>query len=265
MTDLQSSTVKRCPRCKETQPRTEFNKSTRQGVQSYCKTCLRKARFDKKLARAGTARKRIYYKKWDIDAVLQRYRNGQSLTQLSSELNIPIATAYRYLKAEGIIGKRMPKAPTSQDENGNPLKWCKDCMRFLSATLEYFHKSPHATLGIQNICRACTKQRDRSEYVRERHKKWFIRQRLEALSHYANGDIQCACCGERHYEFLAIDHTNGGGQEHRKTIRKGGGQFVAWLKKQGWPEGYRVLCHNCNMALGSYGYCPHETSSCLSV
>jgi hypothetical protein len=21
---------------------------------------------------------------------------------------------------------------------------------------------------------------------------------------------------------------------------------------------YRVLCHNCNMALGFYGYCPHH-------
>jgi hypothetical protein len=21
---------------------------------------------------------------------------------------------------------------------------------------------------------------------------------------------------------------------------------------------YRLLCHNCNMAFGLYGYCPHE-------
>jgi hypothetical protein len=23
-------------------------------------------------------------------------------------------------------------------------------------------------------------------------------------------------------------------------------------------KGYRVLCHNCNLARGFYGYCPHE-------
>jgi hypothetical protein len=29
------------------------------------------------------------------------------------------------------------------------------------------------------------------------------------------------------------------------------------LARNGFPDGYRVLCHNCNMALGQYGYCPH--------
>jgi len=28
---------------------------------------------------------------------------------------------------------------------------------------------------------------------------------------------------------------------------------------QGYPTGFRVLCHNCNQAIGLYGYCPHKT------
>jgi hypothetical protein len=34
--------------------------------------------------------------------------------------------------------------------------------------------------------------------------------------------------------------------------------MYVWLRDNGWPEGYRVLCHNCNSARGLYGYCPHE-------
>jgi hypothetical protein len=31
-----------------------------------------------------------------------------------------------------------------------------------------------------------------------------------------------------------------------------------WLKRNNYPTGFRVLCHNCNLAIGFYGYCPHH-------
>lgn len=79
--------------------------------------------------------------------------------------------------------------------------------------------------------------------------------RFEVLSHYSRGSPRCACCGEDMLEFLCIDHINGGGsREHKKT----GVNIYAWLRKNDFPLGYRVLCHNCNSALGFYGYCPHS-------
>lgn len=67
---------------------------------------------------------------------------------------------------------------------------------------------------------------------------------------------RCACCGETRYEFLAIDHIAGDGGTHRKTTK---GPIDRWLKANGYPkQGFRILCHNCNMARGLYGYCPHE-------
>jgi hypothetical protein len=30
------------------------------------------------------------------------------------------------------------------------------------------------------------------------------------------------------------------------------------MRDQGYPPGFRVLCHNCNMAIGLFGVCPHE-------
>ena len=79
--------------------------------------------------------------------------------------------------------------------------------------------------------------------------------RLKVLSHYSNGDKKCACCGEGAYEFLSIDHINGGGSQHRKSL--GSKYIYSWLIKQSYPPGYQVLCHNCNMAKSFYGACPH--------
>ena len=80
--------------------------------------------------------------------------------------------------------------------------------------------------------------------------------RLDAFNHY--GGAICACCGETQYEFLALDHINGGGGEHRRSIG-GGTNLYSWLKKNNYPEGFQVLCHNCNMAKAYYGKCPHQT------
>lgn len=69
---------------------------------------------------------------------------------------------------------------------------------------------------------------------------------------------KCVCCGERHLEFLTIDHTNGDGHAHRKQVGKGRGVY-ADLKRRGFPKrGYRLMCLNCNISLGFYGYCPHR-------
>lgn len=75
----------------------------------------------------------------------------------------------------------------------------------------------------------------------------------EVLAHY--GGV-CACCGEHRYEFLSIDHPNNDGAAHRRSINMA--SLRHWLKRQGFPPGYRVLCMNCNFARGRFGYCPHE-------
>lgn len=75
------------------------------------------------------------------------------------------------------------------------------------------------------------------------------------LNHYGN---QCACCGEAQKEFLGIDHMNGGGNVHRKQI---GHQLYHWLIKNRFPPGFQILCHNCNLAKGFYGRCPHQRNT----
>ena len=91
--------------------------------------------------------------------------------------------------------------------------------------------------------------------IAERTRKYRLKIRLEVLGYYSKGEMCCACCGEKHIEFLSIDHINGGGDKHRKRV---GSYLYMSLKAQGFPLGYRVLCHNCNQSLGIYGYCPHQ-------
>lgn len=90
--------------------------------------------------------------------------------------------------------------------------------------------------------------------------------RLEVLKHYSCGKLICACCGEFEYDFLSLDHVDGGGTKQRKEIkRKCGAPFFHWLKQNNFPSGFQVLCYNCNLAKGFVGSCPHQRNKSLLI
>jgi hypothetical protein len=87
------------------------------------------------------------------------------------------------------------------------------------------------------------------------HQRYYRELKQRVITAYGG---KCECCSDTHFEFLTIDHTNGGGRQDR-TKHRGAG-FYADLEKRGFPkDGYRLLCMNCNFALGIYGHCPHQT------
>ena len=89
-------------------------------------------------------------------------------------------------------------------------------------------------------------------------KKRQNRYKLKLKIFNAYGGPICTCCGETTINFLCIDHMNGGGQEHRRTIG-GGHWFYQWLEKNRYPTGYQVLCMNCNWGKRmNHGICPHK-------
>lgn len=130
---------------------------------------------------------------------------------------------------------------------------CIDCGVEKPFNEEFFYKHANQKSGLYTRCKECFKERssENGELYRQR-------MRLDAIYHYSNNNPKCACCGENHLEFLALDHINGGGNKERKELKKMGTNMFVYLFKKGYPEGYRVLCHNCNMSLGCYGYCPHK-------
>lgn len=114
---------------------------------------------------------------------------------------------------------------------------------------------------------------DNREAMLAKRRKWFYEHRekentkqrvaaqllrLQCLITYGGNPPRCACCGETHPEFLSLDHMNGGGRQHRLKLHGGGRAIYYFLKREGFPLGYRVLCVNCNTAIGLYGYCPHQ-------
>lgn len=100
-------------------------------------------------------------------------------------------------------------------------------------------------------------QREYRKKNKEKIREAARKVRVEVLCYYGGSPPKCACCGETHMEFLAIDHVKGNGNEHRKKVGSGY-VFCYWLRAHGFPKGFRVLCHNCNLARGFYGYCPHD-------
>lgn len=100
----------------------------------------------------------------------------------------------------------------------------------------------------QYICRACRQARDAPSrrLAKQRYK-------LRVLSHYGGTPPVCADPYHIHekpfglVDALSIDHVEGGGAAHRRSLGKGkeGSQFYTWLVAQGFPAGFQVLCMNC--------------------
>ena len=103
-------------------------------------------------------------------------------------------------------------------------------------------------------------RKENQQYIRQLDKERTRRTKEEVILHYGGS---CVCCGESNIMFLTIDHIVGNGSQHRREIgiRNGGRPFYAWLRRQGYPPGYQVLCWNCNCAKGHYGFCPHQHSN----
>ena len=152
------------------------------------------------------------------------------------------------------------------------MRKCTKCKKELEES-SFYGKHPH--------CKTCQK-RDHKKYYdsvlsknpqkrRDYSKKWresnreryrelsnesHRRRRLKTLQAYSGQTPKCSCCGEKEIKFLSIDHINGGGNKHRKSVTKSSG-LMGWLIKNNYPVGFQVLCHNCNFAKGHYGKCPH--------
>ena len=99
--------------------------------------------------------------------------------------------------------------------------------------------------------------------------------RIKVLIHYSkslsNGDIPCCnCCGENfHVDFLALDHIAGRRQmdSEPELVKLGysskldSHELNHWIIRNNFPDGFQVLCHNCNFAKGmkkNNNQCPHE-------
>lgn len=141
-------------------------------------------------------------------------------------------------------------------------KLCHKCnrMKYPSA----FNVDKTKADGLSTKCLVCTHKAQRKWYLgnkvysNARTRAERAKLRYDVLSHYSRGEPKCSCCGEVDIEFLAIDHTKGGGSGHRRKLGSIGRSFPYYLRKMGYPKGYRVLCHNCNWSSYVSRVCAHK-------
>ena len=92
--------------------------------------------------------------------------------------------------------------------------------------------------------------------VSRRNKERWRELKAAALKRYGE---ECSCCGESEPDFLCIDHIGEDGAEKRKTESKVAFGTYGWLARNGYPDGYQTLCHNCNHSKHvNGGICTHK-------
>ena len=134
-----------------------------------------------------------------------------------------------------------------------PGTLCAHCKKNKPRTKDHWGPDKASSDGLsRGWCRRCI-----TAYSKARGKE----ARLNAIIHYSCGSPHCACCGDDRFEFLCLDHIDGGGNAHRLAVTGSKrGSIALWLEKNGYPDGFQVLCHNCNMAKHIHGTCPYATS-----
>lgn len=147
-------------------------------------------------------------------------------------------------------------------------------MRFCPACNKSENETP---FGKDYRCLACNRERRKAHYrkhIETEQKKSLTRywskrdeilrtnkereEKIKDEVYEGYGGYVCNCCGETEKLFLCIDHVDGGGTDHRKNISGGAKGIYRWLKKNNYPEGFQVLCYNCNNGKHrNNNVCPH--------
>lgn len=94
--------------------------------------------------------------------------------------------------------------------------------------------------------------------VRCLQKDYRLRNKKKVFIHYGGSPPTCACCGEKVIEFLSLDHMNGGGSKHRLSVGGHTDQVYRWIIKNNFPQGFQILCMNCNWGKRLCNVCPHK-------
>jgi hypothetical protein len=142
------------------------------------------------------------------------------------------------------------------------MKECNKCHRLLDKS--QFCKHRHNKDGLSYTCRDCRKKyqerycKENKDEINRKHRiynhehrkqrgqqyrEWREQRHLLVVYVYSDGYVKCKLCNEDDLDVLTIDHINGGGTKHLKKIPNA--DLYAWLINESFPDGFRVLCWNC--------------------
>lgn len=159
-----------------------------------------------------------------------------------------------------LVNKSFADFVSDKRSKDNIGYYCKDCINKYNYSRYHSNTEYKRKIKMNNLKWASKNKPSLKNY----QQLYAFKLKINVISHYSNNKNCCSCCGEKHIEFLCIDHINGGGNIHRKSINRSGFMFYKWLINNKYPDGYSVLCHNCNQAKGNFGNCPHKGKTIYS-
>lgn len=162
--------------------------------------------------------------------------------------------------------------PIRTYKQGNiQCKICEETFEKTSQISSHYKKHPkiknHCRCGILlnddnkvgkiQKCKKCHKndmskrRKIDSDDVRKQNTAYSRLRKLKILDKYGN---KCVCCNIDIIEFLTVNHKYNNGSEERKHISN----LYNYLISQNFPkDDYEIMCWNCNLSNGFFGYCPH--------
>jgi hypothetical protein len=185
--------------------------------------------------------------------------------------------------------------PVPQDPDNRTCKKCGETKPLSDFATVYAQNSrgqqykSHTCLDCFRSKHAAKEKRRRAEKperYRELKRKWYAANPEKAKAHAqgthrrlkdqvfeAYGGYKCVCCGEVEPSMLNIDHVENDGNEHRRKLglskrrleeglpptNPASATMYHWLRANGFPPGFQVLCYNCNISkFRNGGVCAHE-------
>jgi len=244
-----------CTRCKEIKPATAFNKDRRRpsGRCTHCRPCG--AQKSKEwFERPGNRERKYVYNRARRQTV-----KVEGLTYYGGVCACCGEDDVRFLTFDHIdgggrqheveIGSHL--APWLR-KNGYPAGFQVLCWNCNSGRAANGDTCPHRQPNGRTTCVAQKGSRERRNATKRARR---LAVKVETLAHY--GGV-CACCDETGVRFLTFDHIDGGGKQHRRA-EMGSTPLALWLRRNGYPEGFQVLCWNCNSGRHfNGGICPHQ-------
>lgn len=121
--------------------------------------------------------------------------------------------------------------------------------------IEYRLRNQEKTRAYYRLNQKRIRERAKVLHQRKKHNPDYIAQREQsrvkyaamlkeaAINIYSDGMASCKWCKIADMDVLCLDHIDGNGNSHRKSMRT---STYSWLKRHDYPPGFQVLCMNCN-------------------
>lgn len=160
---------------------------------------------------------------------------------------------YRKLKGVGLC------TSCGKEESRPGLLTCGKCAKELSErNKKYIEKLKVINIDKYNKIYGKERYKTRTTYQSTISKSLRKSQKETVIEAYGG---KCSCCGEENPIFLTVDHINEDGSKHLngRGIRYMGTEMYRYLIKNDFPEGFQILCWNCNAGKHfNGGVCPHQ-------